>query len=291
MATIEHCLFCFESLAAHLENRKALTLDQIQKSWADYKKAAEIQEAGGEKLLKHAPAIRRVAASSASDSSNSLGSSSSSSSASSTTSLPQPPINGNTTTPASSVSSFAAAASSAPTESPLFVTWNTVTVSAGAEGEESTSLRGCIGTFEAQPLEDGLSEYALIAALHDYRFRPITKRELPTLEVAVTLLTDFEDAKDAMDWEIGTHGIRLSFYERNKKYGSTYLPDVAVEQGWNKEQTLVSLMRKAGWQGRKDKWRDVHLKVTRYQGRKVDMQYLEYKKWRDWVDQKGADPS
>ena len=141
------------------------------------------------------------------------------------------------------------------TESPLFVTWNTVSARSG-----NTSLRGCIGTFEAQELDEGLSSYALISALQDTRFDPITKRELPNLEVCVTLLTDFEDCDDAMDWELGTHGLRISFTERGRRYGSTYLPDVAPEQGWNKEETLVSLMRKAGWSGRKDSWQDVELK-------------------------------
>jgi uncharacterized protein (TIGR00296 family) len=116
------------------------------------------------------------------------------------------------------------------------------------------------------------------------RFDPISKRELPSLEVAVTLLTDFEDCDDAMDWELGTHGLRISFTERGRRYGATYLPDVATEQGWTKEETLVSLMRKAGWVGRKDKWQDVDLKVVRYQGKKEELQYPEYKNWRDWVE-------
>jgi AMMECR1 domain-containing protein len=42
-----------------------------------------------------------------------------------------------------------------PQEFPLFVTWDTRARSG------SKSLRGCIGTFEAQELEDGLRSYAL----------------------------------------------------------------------------------------------------------------------------------
>lgn len=87
-----------------------------------------------------------------------------------------------------------------------------------------------------------------------------------------------------MDWELGKHGLRISFYWRNRRYGSTYLPDVAMEQGWDKEETLVSLMKKAGWSGREDKWRDVELKVVRYQGMKESMEYEEFKAWRNWVD-------
>jgi len=40
-------------------------------------------------------------------------------------------------------------------EFPLFVTWNTV------KKDGSKSLRGCIGTFEPQDLDDGLRSYAL----------------------------------------------------------------------------------------------------------------------------------
>ena len=66
------------------------------------------------------------------------------------------------------------------TNSPLFVTWNTRR-SSGASGW-STRLRGCIGTFDAQPLRAGLEEYALLSAFRDHRFRRVELRELPSLE-------------------------------------------------------------------------------------------------------------
>ncbi|OAG24436.1 hypothetical protein CC77DRAFT_927921 [Alternaria alternata] len=176
-----------------------------------------------------------------------------------------------------------AALASASASHPLFVTWNTISRS----GDKR--LRGCIGTFEAQPLTKGLSDYALTAAFDDTRFSPITTRELPTLECAVTLLTDFEPVDDAMDWEIGKHGLRISFHEKGRRYGSTYLPDVASEQGWTKEEALVSLMRKAGWNGKKADWNKVSLRVVRYQGKKVGLGWGEWRSWRDWVDEEMAD--
>ncbi|KAL3951907.1 hypothetical protein ACCO45_013624 [Purpureocillium lilacinum] len=165
----------------------------------------------------------------------------------------------------------------APASTPLFVTWNTV------EDDGDTSLRGCIGTFEAQPLAVGIPEYAVISAVHDSRFPPVTRAELPELQAAVTLLTDFEEVDDPYDWEIGTHGIRLSFYDRGRRYGATYLPDVAAEQGWTQDETLFSLIRKAGWMGSRNKWKDLDLKVTRYQGKKHSMNHAEYKKWKAWA--------
>jgi len=63
------------------------------------------------------------------------------------------------------------------------------------------------------------------------------------------------------------------------------LPDVAVEQGWDKEETIVSLMRKAGWSGRTRDWSKVgDLRVTRYEGLKASVGYGEWRAWREWVD-------
>lgn len=123
------------------------------------------------------------------------------------------------------------------------------------------------------------------SAFDDTRFNPITRRELPTLECGVTLLTDFEPISSPLDWTIGTHGLRISFTYHGRRYGSTYLPDVAREQGWTKEETMVSLMRKAGWSGRKDDWRKVGLNVVRYQGRQVKLRFSEWEEWRDWVEE------
>ncbi|OTA96569.1 hypothetical protein M434DRAFT_67222 [Hypoxylon sp. CO27-5] len=274
MATVAHCLYCFETLAAHLDNREGLTLKEVETLYKEYLQESEDASSGNkaESLEKRIPALQRVVGSNSSESS-----SSSTPASGSTMSLA-------TETAATSTDSLPDAETEVITESPLFVTWNTVSPRTG-----HTSLRGCIGTFESQELGEGLASYAITSAIQDMRFDPISKRELPSLEVAVTLLTNFEDCDDPMDWEIGTHGLRISFTDRGRRYGATYLPDVALEQGWTKEETLVSLMRKAGWTGRKDKWQSVDLKVVRYQGKKKSLQYPEYKRWRDWVDTRNED--
>ncbi|KAI9643728.1 hypothetical protein NHQ30_008351 [Ciborinia camelliae] len=167
---------------------------------------------------------------------------------------------------------------------PLFVTWNILSPTAHPH-QNSPTLRGCIGTFSSSPIISSLPEYALTSALHDTRFPPISYSELPTLEVAVTLLTDFETCAHALDWELGIHGIRITFYYKNKRYGACYLPDVAVEQEWTREETVVSAMRKAGWGGRREKWREVgQLTVVRYQGRKESVSWREFNDWRGWVE-------
>ncbi|CAM4616525.1 unnamed protein product [Eretmochelys imbricata] len=89
---------------------------------------------------------------------------------------------------------------------PLFVTWKI--------GRDKR-LRGCIGTFSAMNLHSGLREYTLTryipapewetsglgSALKDSRFPPMTRDELPRLFCSVSLLTNFEDVCDYLDWE------------------------------------------------------------------------------------------
>lgn len=268
MATPAHCVACFEALDGNLNARKPLSLDEIQSKWEAYASS----QAASSSNRKNAAALGSLAVpagASTGTSSSSLSSTSSSTPASAAAS-----------TPATSISSLPLSASY-----PLFVTWNTYDDDADPD-DEDVSLRGCIGTFESMDLHAAVPEYALISALSDHRFSPISKAELPTLQTAVTLLTDFEPVADPYDWEVGTHGIRLSFQDRGRRYGATYLPDVASEQGWTKEETLFSLVRKAGWMGSQSRFKEMELGVTRYQGSKAKMGYGEYKQWRDWVESK-----
>lgn len=88
-----------------------------------------------------------------------------------------------------------------------------------------------------------------------------------------------------MDWNLGTHGLRISFNHHGRRHGATYLPDVAMEQGWTQEETLVSLMRKAGWSGRSSEWKRVaDLKCIRYEGKGATVTYQVWKDWRLWAE-------
>ncbi|KAI6780807.1 AMMECR1 [Emericellopsis cladophorae] len=263
MATPAHCIACFEALDAHLAKRPALSLDEIQSLYEQFVASTSSSPAPNKN-----PTLSRLA-----------NPSPSSSSTSSTTGL-------STSTPDTSNTSLSSiVANNIPDKAPLFVTWNVVE-SDDDEEDEEVSLRGCIGTFSDELLEEGIPEYALISALRDTRFRPIKASELPSLQAAVTLLTDFEKVDDPYDWVVGVHGVRLSFHDKGRRYGSTYLPDVASEQGWTREEALYSLSRKAGWVGSQSKWRDLDLQVTRYQGKKCSVRYAEYKRFKAWVDAK-----
>lgn len=308
MASVEHCLCCFEVLSAELDDRDPLSLADVQKSYAAYlaslqSKSTTQQSAGPKKI----PALARLAANNppaGSSSTTSLAGSGGSTTASSSTSL------SSANTAATSVSSSSSSSSSIPpaaaatprervtdpeAQYPLFVTWDKLSSSSSSSPDEEGEyhLRGCIGTFSSSaPLSSTLPEYALISALHDSRFPRVTPRELPRLRASVTLLTDFEDrGGDVDDWVVGEHGIRISFSVGGRRYGATYLPSVAEEQGWDREETMVSLMRKAGWEGGglRANWREVAerggMRVERYRGDKEEVAWGEYKAYRDWVDE------
>lgn len=104
-------------------------------------------------------------------------------------------------------------------------------------------LRGCIGSL--QPVEsmcESVHDNAVNAALRDPRFRPVTEQELPKLEVHISLLSPIVPIASLDEFKVGEHGIIIE----KGMYRAVYLPEVAVEQGWTKEQTLASLSEKAG---------------------------------------------
>lgn len=104
-------------------------------------------------------------------------------------------------------------------------------------------LRGCIGhIFPVQPLWRDIRDNAISAAVADHRFEPVTASELAQIEVEISVLTPPEDIPGPADFEIGRHGIVLAAGGRR----AVYLPQVAPEQGWDRDTTLTYLSRKAG---------------------------------------------
>ena len=98
-------------------------------------------------------------------------------------------------------------------------------------------LRGCIGSFTSDlPLYKLVSEMAVSAATEDPRFtfNRIKPPELNRIEIEISVLSPLKRIKNPLDFELGKHGIFI------KKGGLTgcFLPQVAVETGWSKEEFL-----------------------------------------------------
>ncbi|MFH4976932.1 hypothetical protein AB6A40_003641 [Gnathostoma spinigerum] len=150
---------------------------------------------------------------------------------------------------------------------PIFVTWK--------KGYERR-LRGCIGTFSNLVLHKSLHEYAIISAFKDSRFDPISIHEVEQLHCAVSILINFEKARDYRDWIVGVHGIRIEFQDSHHYRDAVYLPEVASEQGWTHAETLDNLMRKGGFKGHISEEMRMKVTVVRFQSDKVHMSYQEY---------------
>lgn len=151
------------------------------------------------------------------------------------------------------------------TRCPLFVTW--------FKDEE---LRGCIGTFAEKPLYKGLAQFAVISGMEDTRFSPMRANELNHLKCEISLLHSFEKAKDVYDWEIGKHGISLEIDGRS----ATFLPEVAKEQNWDKDTTLLYLAQKGGYYRKFDEAAKKRASLERYQS---SICYATWSEYQDFI--------
>lgn len=187
MATQAHCAYCFESLSASLEKRAPLSLHQIEALWKKYNEdpSEETTASGDPEVEPSDSEMEDAAPPAANDASYRPAaisrllapspSTASSSSIQSTSSTPSGVSEASSaTSKSSSRSSFFSLGKRLRREKervevedhPLFVTWNVLQ----KNGEKR--LRGCIGTFEAQELDDGLRSYALTSYVS---FSPISR--------------------------------------------------------------------------------------------------------------------
>lgn len=116
-------------------------------------------------------------------------------------------------------------------------------------------LRGCIGRFNPeQPLWKVVQTMAIAAATQDYRFDPVTSGEISQLEIEISVLTPLKRIKSANEFTLGKQGI----YIKKGNQTGTFLPQVAEQTGWSKEEFLGHCAQdKAGigWNG----WKSAEL--------------------------------
>ena len=113
-------------------------------------------------------------------------------------------------------------------------------------------LSGCIGNFTPDiSLAQNIQVMASEAAFNDPRFLPLEKSELKDMAIEISVLSDMQKITDPNLIEVGKHGV----YVKKGRQSGVYLPQVASELGWNKEQFLNSLCEeKAGLN--RDCWKD-----------------------------------
>lgn len=143
----------------------------------------------------------------------------------------------------------------------------------------------------------------------------------PSFLHSISLLTDFQDVPTYLDWELGVHGIYISFphpstqpilpyssadttpsssslnlpfgkrrsSRASKPLTATYLPDVAPAQGWTKVEAVDSAIRKAGWDGRITEELRRSIKMRTYQSKKAEVSWEDYWAWRTAKESELAD--
>ena len=109
--------------------------------------------------------------------------------------------------------------------------------------EVEGQLRGCIGELVGRrPLYLSVQWAALSAGLADPRFPPLRAEELPQVEIEISALTEFQEVTDVLDIQVGMDGLLISRGDRQ----GVLLPQVAVAEGWDREEFLRAVCRKAG---------------------------------------------
>ncbi|MBI4517072.1 MAG: AmmeMemoRadiSam system protein A [Deltaproteobacteria bacterium] len=123
----------------------------------------------------------------------------------------------------------------------------------------SGRLRGCIGTLAAErSLYENVIHLAVVAAMEDPRFPPLSQAELPDTEIEIsrlsapTLATPEEVA-------VGRDGVCVT---SGTEVG-VFLPQVATRYGWDRERFLSEACRKA--ELAPDAWRAPGCQLFRFQ--------------------------
>jgi len=104
-------------------------------------------------------------------------------------------------------------------------------------------LRGCIGSMTGRsPLHETISSMSLSSAFRDPRFSPLSKEEFQEISIEISVLSPLVKIDSLQELEPGTHGLYIT-----RGYSSgVLLPQVATEQGWNREEFARHTCRKAG---------------------------------------------
>ncbi len=105
-------------------------------------------------------------------------------------------------------------------------------------------LRGCIGRMISDiPLHKLVSEMAVSSATEDPRFTKLQPSELKDTEIVISVLTPLQKIDNPLELELGRHGI----YIKKDSRSGCFLPQVAIDTGWTKEEFLSQCCRtKAG---------------------------------------------
>jgi AmmeMemoRadiSam system protein B/AmmeMemoRadiSam system protein A len=124
---------------------------------------------------------------------------------------------------------------------------------------EGGMLRGCIGyTSPIKPLYLTVRDTAAYAATRDPRFRPVSTAELSQLEYEISVLSPLRRVTDIEQIKVGRDGL----FMKNGDDAGLLLPQVPVEQKWDRQTFLEQTCAKAGI--RHDCWKDENTDIFKF---------------------------
>jgi AmmeMemoRadiSam system protein A len=103
-------------------------------------------------------------------------------------------------------------------------------------------LRGCVGyVIATHSLWKTVAETAAAAAFDDSRFAPVNREEAPLLEIEISVLSPMFPIRPE-EVIIGVHGLLVT----EGMNRGLLLPQVPIEQGWDRDTFLSQTCTKAG---------------------------------------------
>ena len=119
-------------------------------------------------------------------------------------------------------------------------------------------LRGCIGhMLPVRALIEDIKILAKESAFHDPRFPSLNLNELENIDIEISVLSPLEVSLPEKVI-VGKHGIIM----KNGYNSGVLLPQVPVEQGWNREEFLSNTCRKAGM--KMNCWKDPRTQIETF---------------------------
>lgn len=105
------------------------------------------------------------------------------------------------------------------------------------------NLRGCIGNIVSdRPLSETVRHMSLAAAFSDPRFIPLAKEEIDQISIEISILSPLKKVENTDQIKTGRDGL----YVKNGYDSGLLLPQVATEQGWDRETFIDQTFLKAG---------------------------------------------
>jgi hypothetical protein len=122
-------------------------------------------------------------------------------------------------------------------------------------------LRGCIGYVEGvEPLSKAVTTMAIAASTEDPRFPRVTSTEVKDITIEITVMTPLKKIININEIQVGKHGIMI----QNGYNRGLLLPQVATEEGWDRETFLEHTCWKAGLP--ENAWKDKNTEIYIFSG-------------------------